>query len=493
MSTTKDNNNIIVGPDYGQMIKASTNGAIIEAFLAFLFSNKTKFTWKTLTVMARNISIIFFIKLILEDSKSYFDTFRLTNVKSIQYFYQRIKFSEKRYVIINYENKWKYEDKIISINTLSPELIKKSIYVTQPGTYYYNVLRYVIKVIVTADNITFCSPNTQDIIIHMENMLQSHEEVIHGGKTTVYRLNITGSAIKFEPIQIVTAIPTSIYLELEDSLKTYYQIDDAMNINPAPNCFSFDGEPGTGKTTFGSYISSSGIFDRVIICNLIHFTHTNFSDLITTIERQLTTTSKSKNFNEKEKILIIFEEMDKWLKSYTGIKINELREEARKVNESTSKEKETVVKCAKLTGEEEIDKIKFIKEEFMDHLFKLVEGHILQPNRKYALIFNTNNFDDLFSNLDKRYDALISRFTRFNFKKINNKEIAIYLKEFYKRVSSIKSGNNGEISNIKQPSDEIYKNIPDDYQTTYRDLYNNLKFYKYDVQKFISNLNVCKK
>ena len=119
------NQNIVLGPDYGQLIKSQTNSAIIEAFLSFLFSKNTKLNIKNLTIMTRNLFIIIVVKFLLDDTKSYLDTIKITNLNIFRYFYQYIRYSEGKYEFTQIGCKWVYANKHISINTLTPYLEQK--------------------------------------------------------------------------------------------------------------------------------------------------------------------------------------------------------------------------------------------------------------------------------------------------------------------------------------------------------------------------------
>lgn len=103
-----DNKNIIVGTDYGQLSRIHTNGAIVEVFISLLFSNK-KFNGETIIVMLRNMAILLLIKILLEDSKTYLDKFKFSDLTIIKYIYQRLCYLTTQYEIIMVGNKWMYK------------------------------------------------------------------------------------------------------------------------------------------------------------------------------------------------------------------------------------------------------------------------------------------------------------------------------------------------------------------------------------------------
>ena len=158
-------NNIVVGPDYGQLSRYQTNVAILEAFIPMLFSTKkNNFSIKTVIIMLRNIVALMVIKTLLEDSKGYLDTFRFTDITLFKYYYQRMiyfKVGESKTEIIKVGDKWFLNGSTtgISINSLSPYLERKKILVSSPGNYYYMIMGHIIVKVYSKYTIFFCSPH----------------------------------------------------------------------------------------------------------------------------------------------------------------------------------------------------------------------------------------------------------------------------------------------------------------------------------------------
>ena len=803
------NKNIIVGPDYSQLIKHQTNSAIVEAFITFLFSKDTKFNVKTILLLVRNMIILVIIKIILGESATFIDKFKFTNLNVFKYAYQWLKFSEKKYQIVKIGNKWVYENKNISINTLTPFLETKLIYLNQPGTYYYGYLSYLLKVIVDNNSIIFAIPNIDSVIRYIElEVIRKNEEIIFGGKTMMSKINISPTGvIKIEPMQLVHAFPTENYLKLEESLKSYFLIDSILKSYTVPLCVSFDGEAGTGKclhpdtpvlmyngsiklaknivigdqlmgddstprnvlstctgeenmyrvkqlygddyivneshilslvsksqsvvglgykkqeiidisvkdylqrsnsfkknyrgykvgvefeskdvpidpylfgvwlndgtfaessitntgniflnflkeynlinnkhipdiykcnnreirlkllaglidsdgyydsrcnyyeitqkndklandilylcrslgfktnlnkrektctnsangrvtntyniigisgfglnqipvlldrkkanprkqkknalvyginvellgpgkyrgfeidgnkrfllgdftvthnTTFGSYIASAGIFNRIIVYNLMQGTNVNFLESMNNLERQLynSTPKDKKTDDEQESVLLILDEIDKWLESYIDQKIHSLREDARTKKEVGKTDGASIVyKANKLTEIEEKEKKQQLHNEFLDQLYKLVDGLILADSRKYVIIFNTNNFDGLFQNTDKRYIALRDRFQQYKFIKNGKKEIIMYINNIICRMKHFITDNTIPENNkkmyahtVKQLTiydEDILRHIPDKISISYRTLIKILRKNCFNIPNTIKDL-----
>ncbi len=496
------NQNIVLGPDYGQLIKSQTNSAIIEAFLSFLFSKNTNLNIKNLTIMIRNLFIIIVVKFLLDDSKSYLDTIKITNLNIFRYFYQYIRYSEVKYEFTQIGCKWVYNNKHISINTLTPYLEQKSIYRSQPGTYYWNYRGYLIKVIISENKIIFNVPDIDFIHKFIESeIIHKHEEILFGGKTSMSKIIVSSSGlIKMEPVHFVHAFPTDNYIHLEECIKSIMCLDSFIKTTNVPFCVNFDGKPGTGKTSFANYIASSGLFNRIIIYNLVQSTNFNLQELVSHIKRQieLVSTRDKKQDDNSEYILIIFDEIDKWLESYIENQINKLREEARSIKQSSDgKNNITTESYGKLSISEENDKKIYLKNEFLDHLYKLVEGNGLSDIHKYVIIFNTNHFERLFDDVDKRFDALRDRFNKYKFEEIGKSQIIYYLQSFINKITSysmqidnpkyqIYSSIVKKMSNI-DPS--IYQTIPDNIKISYRTLHKILQNSKADIVQTVKTLS----
>lgn len=479
-----------ITPDYSYMFRLNTNGAILEAFISLLFS-KSKFSFKTIISIFRNMIILIIIKTILEDSKNYIDKFKITNIDPLKYFYQRIRYSQINYEILLIGGKWYYLDKPISINYLSLFLEKKSIFISQHGAYYFNYRTFLIKTIITPTKIIFKIPNLSYMINYIETeVIHKNREIILNGKTNMLKVIFSSSNnFKLEPMQISYAFPTENYITLEKTIKNYFLIDSVLKFSSTPFCVNFNGEPGTGKTTFGNYIANSSIFDKIIICNLVQASNISFNEIIISLERQISINKIDKD--NAEKILIIFDEIDKWLESYINYSIDKLREESRSSKQTVSDKSSLIEKFEKLTNEEENDKKNQIKNVFFDQLYKLIDGHILSDMKKYVLIFNTNNFDLMFEKIEIRYVALRDRFQRYIFNKINKMEIIEYFKCIKKTFNDfyVKTDKKDKYELILNNNKEInYNFIPDNIEITYRNLHKKLRDSHFDIIKTIDLL-----
>ncbi len=504
-TSNTDGKNIIVGPDYEQISKQHTNSAIIEHFIAFLFAKNTKINMQSISVLVRNFAIILVIKTLLEESKSYLDKFRFTNLDCIRYGYQYLKYSEMRYELSGISNKWTFDNKNISINTLTPFLESRSIYVSQPNTYYYPNGSFLVKVIIANNKIIFHVPNLVYMTKYMDDLLSRHQEILLGGKTTMSKVTLSSAdVIQFSPLSLTYAFETDNYKNLYEALVSNFIMDSILRTQHTPLCINFDGEPGTGKTTFGSYIADKGIFDRIVLYNLVQGNNLDFKSMLLKLEQIIISqASKDKRpDDEQEIILLIFDEIDKWLDSYTCNKIDTFRNESRVKKEAISgpNSSPTVIESyQKLTPEEEEDKRKQIRIDFLDKLYNLCDGQTLKSGRKYVIIFNTNHFDNLFEGAGTKYDALQDRFQRYHFEKIGKEDIIKYIKGICLRLKSVSSDSlfssdkkrvyGPHIQKVTNFDEKIYDQIPTDIKISYRSLSKILTNNCYDIKKSVSSLS----
>lgn len=506
----QDGKNIIVGPDYEQISKQQTNTHIIQHFISYLFSSDMRINLKSLSVLTRNFMIILFIKTLLEESKSYLDKFRFTNLDIIRYGFQYLKSGEKKYEIIHIANKWIYANTHINMATLTPFLESVSIYVSQPSTYYYSNRSFLVKVIVETNKITFKIPDVVSISNHIDEILAKHREILIGGKTTMLRVTLGNVDImQFNPLSPTYAFETDNYKNLCDILLEQFMIDNILKIKNTPTCINFDGPPGTGKTTFASYVANKGIFDRIIIYNMVQGNNIDFRTMLTNLERtilnQASKEKKSPIDDECENILLMFDEIDKWLDSYICTKIDSFRSEARVKKESKSGNNSDII-CSesyvKLTPEEETDKIQQLRKDFLDKLYNLCEGQIFKSGIKYVIVLNTNNFEGLFKNTDSKYDALRTRFIQYHFENIGKNDVVKYIKGILTKLkeahnSSTMSPDKKElykfnITKLTCIDDDLYDLIPQDIRISYRDLTKLLGNNCFDVNKLIKSLSNTK-
>lgn len=494
--TNKQDNptNVVAYPDYGELAKQQGNTTIIEHFLAFLFTNNKKLTVKSLMVLFRNLAIILFIKTILDDSKTYLDKFKFTNIDYLKYQYQFFKYSENKYEITlsSTNQKWSHNNMNICINSLTPYLESKSIYISQPGTYYYSFQSFLVKVVTTNNKITFHVPDVVALTRHINDILDRHKEILLGNKTNMLKATVmpVSDAIQFNSTGLTYSYETPNYKKLYESLEGNFMINSMLNMGRTPYCVNFNGPPGTGKTTFGSYIANKALFDRIILYNLVQSSKVDFTTILTGLENKINNQKNDKKPNgELETILLIFDEVDKWLDSHINYKIDTFRNEARKKTETVgSNNEKTTESFTKLTEEEENDKRRQIHCDFLDKLYTLCDGQCLKDDKRYVIIFNTNDFDSLFENMGAKYDATRDRFQQYTFVKSNKQDIINITNGIRTTLKTEIEKTDKKIlmsvmSNIIDFDESAYDVIPEDIEITCRSLFKILTDNSFNMPK----------
>ena len=515
-----------ISPDYGQMIKQQTNGAIVEAFTAALFDRRTKFNVKTLITMFRNLIIMLLVKSAVEDTKGYVDTFKFTSMNPFKFFIQRVfKVKHVNFVIARVSgeksdakatdgkvtdgaSRWMYEGKYLNTNLLKNYMEKKSVYIDQPGQYYINSFGYLIKINVTANSIAFIVPDLQNQKYEVEsNIIRNSVDISFGSKTQVLKCSATSiqsPVPQFEPLAYSVAFETDNYCKLKRALDRYFIMNDEVSANAQPYTINFDGPPGTGKTTFCSYIAASGIFDVCVIVNMLQFTKNPFSSFLSSFKSKIDPMIKEIN-GKQPKLLIMFDEIDKWIDSHIENHICDLRDKSKVSKQSTGSGGDgknggqTVIENIKeMTLEEENDERRRRRHEFFDTLLMLIDGNIYPSNRTYVFIFNTNHYDKLFDmeKLHEKYHALVNRFERYTFALGEKKDIVKYFDNVRSRLretllktditneksEQIKQSLNG----IIEAPEDVYDGIPTDIKLSYRDLHKNFRASGFDIMRTIS-------
>lgn len=484
--------NVIAYPDYSQILGHQTNSAIIKYFVAFLLAKDTKLNAKTVIMLIKIFAIVLIIKNLLEESATYLDKFRFTNLDYIKYQYQHFMYSEIKHEISlsSDTKKWSINNICISMNSLSPFLDSKSIYVSQPGTYYIQYQSFMIKVITTNNKIIFHAPNVRSITQFMDDLLYKHREIILGNRTNLLKVTLSSASelVQFNGMRSTYSFETDNYKKLFDSLQSIFMVDSIINIRQSPLCINFDGEPGTGKTTFAPYIAGKGLFDRIFTYNLLQATNFDFKTLLTNLEVAINNRSpKDKNpDDEQERILLIFDEVDKYLDSYISNKIDSFRTEARTTTEKKGTISEPVItkSFTKLTLEEEADKRLQLRFDFLDKLYDLCDGQKLKNDKKYVIIFNTNDFNSLFIGTSPKYNALRDRFQQYTFTFSKKQDIIRFMEDIKNKLKNEKN-ESINITNILNYDEKMYDMIPDNIEISCRNLFKIFTDNCFDMQKSI--------
>lgn len=516
----KDNNNpTFIGPDYGQMMKQSTNSAIIEHFMGILLNKTGKFDAKTFLHLFRGVILAIIVKTAIEESKSFMDTMKFTNFNFVRYLIQCIRVRHKTFVLYKYsENtkpeatvtKWTYDERLINSNLMKTYLEKKGVFIEQPGNYYFPSGGYLIKTIISPNSISFVVPELPTCINEVEiNIIRNSFDISFGSSTQVYRgtaMSASSHVPNLELMAYSSAFETDNYRKLKNALRRFVTVTKQVQQTAVPYVLNFDGPPGTGKTTFCSYLASTDIVDVCLIINMVQFNKCAFSQFLNALKSKFEPLIKDISGNSPT-ILIMFDEIDKWLDSYVDNQIIEIRDKSKVTKQATGAPTDSksgapavVENFKEMTTEEELEKRKNLRHEFFDTLLALVDGLFYPTNRTYILIFNTNHFGRMFdmSTLAEKYHALVNRFERYRFDKGTKRDIINYFNNTVKKVEQTLESKDLTTEKKKEIAEslsgtlnvdpQIYEKLPNDIRISYRDLNKNFRASGYDIRKTIDQI-----
>lgn len=515
MSNKGDNKgDVVVNNGFGDMIKQQTNATIVGRVMDALLTDK--FDVWTLLRTTRSVVIVIFIKLFLEDTGSIIDKFKLSNLSCFRYFIQYIKYRQREFVIIKCDDKWTYqtsgsnEKENISTQVLRYKLQLKQIHMDIYGTYYfYNNTGHSIKVVVSQQTICIYMPNIDSVVKAIEfEYIKSCIEHPDTGKTIMMSVFYQQTAsIQLEAIKACLAIEMPNYKRLRDFIECKYFVGECVNGSNSPSCINFNGPPGTGKTTFASYIATKNIFDRILIFNLVQVTGvSDFKSIMLQLERSILGSGKDKDNSSKENILLVIDEVDKWLEVFINNTIQKKNEEIMRQIKQVDKEgKTTETKSAASDfskEERELEDQKRrtkLKEDFLDQLYCVAEGQMLKNNHRYFIIFNTNDYEKIFSGVDeKRFLASRKRVEVYQFDEMN-REVAIdYITKYIHKVAETQPTGTGNFM-VKKPQSIIDNTTNCDYQVlqklrkdikiSHRDLKSIMDRYNYKLADIVEDIN----
>lgn len=474
----------------GQIFAQQTEAAVATSAGELL---KNFNSIKKLPMLITKLAVLMlFFQAIRDNEWMKFFTFLSTDY--VWYFFQKHRYSEKVSNIYFNGKKYVYDNLFIMENTLRYTLSAINVHLDTPGDYYYNAKRFTVKITIK-DKVKEIKNDAEyvAIVVHTINNPVYHEDFMKlfvdirdmsvGGKT-VYKIlpgnSSSSMVLKTENIRIGNCYENPAYTRINESLKKMEKIGKLITPIKVPNCISFNGPPGTGKT---SYLISSvlnKVFDTGYLINMIDFVDLDFKDFLTKLKQSLQNTGTLNN--ENSNILLMFDEVDKWLKMRNDAKVKASRDESRKTeSKKLDGKEETTTSARVLTKEEEEDDKQFQKNLFLKQLQQFLNGSLLTGFENLTIILNTNNVDELFCNVSYEHESLINRINRFSFGPFGKEGVIHYMRYLVENLKKI---------NIKftVPTDNDYAMLPDDIQISCRTLSNYFAGHGMDLMNLIEYL-----
>lgn len=518
MSNKEDSKvNISTAPDYAQLAKANSNTAIIEFALKSMGRDGLGLT--NMANLTGQVIIALVLKSAIENST--IDKFKLTDIMFLKYFYQKIKYGEKTFEIVKImknpndkqsTDKYLFGNIELNIGMTNSFFAQKAVHVERPGIYYYSFSGFHICVNVTESHIKIKVPQINKIIVNFDTILSQMTVHVQANKTVMLRMGISPTGYPtVTPIRATYAYETKNYTELRKTIHSVFNTSSRLNQPRKPIFVVFNGAPGMGKTTFGNFIASLGEAHLVINSNMIQFIkHNTFSDIVSKIDKQINTTMENHREDTiNQKVVIVFDELDKYYKGFCEFKISKIQEEAKKGLEVTNKRKEgddsTSIRYPEKLSEAEIStKMMEYKNDILNMMYQIAEGiSPLGNERQIVIICNMNHYDEFVEGVDKSFDALKQRIIKFQFNKMTKAEVINFLKDMRRRLSALHDEDIKKIeSNIEYDpasiidpetfnvTDEDLESIPNDITISFRVLNDKIiSISKYDLRVVVKRLH----
>lgn len=469
-----------------QIFAQQTESVIAAAAGTMLSGNVTL---RRLPMVGLQLGLLLVFSNILKHGGEVIKYFSFFSSNSIYYIFQTNRYSERKTTIYNNGSKYIYNEVQIAETRLRHFLNSYNVSLDSPATYYFSFDRFIIKISVCEKSKD--GKETIGIIVHTINNPAYHEAFMKkindlqeggvNGKTVQKVLPLgTTTNLTFENIKIGACYENPAYTRINESLIKIEKIGKLITPIKVPICLSFNGPPGTGKT---SYLISSvlnEVYEHGFLINMIDFVRLDFTEFLIKLKKILTDVYTSSI--ESKKILLMFDEVDKWLKMRNDAKVKANRDESRKIESNKVDGKEETKSARVLTKEEEEEDKQFQRNLFLKQLQQFLNGSLLNGFENLTIILNTNNSNELFGNVSYEHESLINRINRFSFGPFNKQGVIHYLKFLAEKLKE--SG-----LPFEEITEEDYDTIPEDIQISCRTLSNYFAAHSMNVLNLIHYLS----
>lgn len=491
--------------DYDRIARLSTTNQIIDTLVKSVFEIDLCNIRKILTLV-RNLVLVLVIRDLVEDCKKYLDKFDFRKLLVVRYWYQWLFYRQTTTQLQKVQKHWimkqSDEEMKLSHSALNTVLSKYHIDLNTPSTYYFSEAGYLLRVVVREQEIIIHAPQHRTIQQFLSRTLEFCKENVSDSSTAIYRVKMQGAGCPtLAPLSIIHAVETENYKRLSVSIAKYFVIDEFVVNNSVPLTINFNGPPGTGKTTFSSYIAPKNLFDIICLFNMVQASNQEFAAVLRNVFAALDKQVDALDLehNKAPRTLLIIDEFDKWLDSYINWAIDDLNNKAmKKVSTSSSDKPSMVINYEKMSPEDEKFKRKQLREKALDELYNFLENQTCSSKRTYrlVLVFNTNHFERIFHEVDAKYDALKNRFQKYQFGNIGKNEVVEYIKGIHTKIEHayevgtitglLKKQTNQLLKELKV---DDFDDLPEELALDYRTLQTVMNMCCYNVKAVVKELS----
>lgn len=483
--------------DHTSMLgKEATNAAILVPIVGFVIDlyRKKELNPRTMTDLAMLTAIIIMARQSVDKAGSFIDGIRLDKFYYIRYFFLRLRYGVKQYAITiktptqsdssNKNQAKKYlwikqrpsgHPEEIKINETSLQSMVQnygSININHDNGSFYFQMKHniVVSINIKPDTIIFYVPNHHQYITKFDEIMEK-ELVINTDITVadVFIMAIDGRSPKFTARSKITegkkfVFFNQTYTNLIGTINRGVACRDATQGMQTAGCYALKGPPGLGKTFFiECYASTEGSFTTILIVRMetmVNITSSSsgtspvacsLAEIFKAIEAN-TWPGKGQTGNDGNpiplKILLVLDEIDKYLEKYIRAMIEKERKENTKVKEASTgsgkgkdgqdQQVTNITTIQEKLTEEEITNIRILhKTEFCNALKGLWDGNFLPSFTAVTLLMNVNDFDTMFSEVDENLvSATKDRISVEEIKKLDAANIVQYLEARIKHINT---------------------------------------------------------
>jgi hypothetical protein len=475
-----------VSVDYVKLLnEKSENGVIINHLIQEIFRMKS-WDMSEVGMLTTKFVAILACKYMVDEFKNFINGFKINNLTGVRYLYQRLTKKGIHVITLNYaDNNWSFDTTLLDNNKLSNHLERGGFELMKDGSCYITFRGYIFRVTRKGTKITIVLPSIKSLIVEYEDFLHNQQIIKVGKNTICQRMYMDKEIPKIVGDQVYYVYETKNYTDLKNKILNDFETRVALNFQMKPFVFSFNGKPGTGKTSFTSYFAQQDRFDVVLRINMMQMYKMSFDKIIEQINRWRWSNQNDKGNGEKlMTMMIIFDEIDKWLKAWLTESINEMQEDkvykgsaGRDQNGNTTGQSVSVTAGKVFTPEQKVEKINELKESFCNVLQQLIDGDKLEKVKYSVVIFNSNDFEYLFDGVnDNLAVPLKRRFNHYTFNYIGYDDV----KDFIKDIARKKG--------VELDEQRIFDKINKDIAISYRYLSIMLSDCYFDFERFSNAL-----
>ena len=269
--------------------------------------------------------------------------------------------------------------------------------------------------------------------------------------------------------------PSNNYMYLHGLIEQHFKVVSCTGLTPSLGIL-INGRPGLGKSMTADYLGTQERYGEIKIIDMTKHLDEDFSEI-----------SKQVLVSKKDTIIIMFDELDKYMDYYSKESYMKLKEnnttnpdQTKNKKEKNNEENNQKVNNYHLTTTEEEHCIR-VKTKFLYNILALLETRNFPKG--VVFIFCANNFDSIFEGIDEKHvTSLKDRLLKVQYNNCNTEEFCRYIRYLNDQMSE---------TDLHVPLDELnvlLENFDVDISITYRKLSQTSIQCMYNIRKIIHEM-----